>query len=83
MKVEDQSDQVQQYANDVYRQYTKMTEDIVTIAGTTEENMASIEEMSASMTTQDDRISEIKESFLQLDKLATDLNNMTQHKINK
>jgi len=80
MKVEDQSDQVQQYANDVYRQYTKMTEDIVTIAGTTEENMASIEEMSASMTTQDDRISEIKESFLQLDKLATDLNNMTQHK---
>ncbi|MOA65608.1 hypothetical protein D3C78_1920600 [compost metagenome] len=55
-----------------------MTEDIVAIAGTTEENMASIEEMSASMTTQDDRISEIKESFLQLDKLATDLNNMTQ-----
>ena len=78
MKVEDQSAQVQQYADDVYRQYTKLTEDIVTIAGTTEVNMASIEEMSASMTTQDDRISEIKDSFLQLDKLATDLNNMTE-----
>lgn len=78
MKVEEQSDQVQQLADNVYNQCTQIAEEIITIAGTTEENMAAIEEMSASMTTQDARINEIKESFLQLDELTNDLNKMTE-----
>ncbi|MNI34220.1 Methyl-accepting chemotaxis protein 3 [compost metagenome] len=77
MKVEEQSDQVQLFADNMYNQCSKIAEEILTIAGTTEENMASIEEMAANMTTQDARINEIKESFLQLDELTTDLNKMT------
>jgi methyl-accepting chemotaxis protein len=34
--------------------------------------------MSASMITQDTRLGDIAESFLQLDKLASDLNKMTE-----
>lgn len=79
MKVEEQSAQVQLFADQVHSQYTKIAEEIGTIAGTTEENMAQIEEMAASMTTQDNRISDIKQSFLQLDELATDLNKMTEN----
>nr|WP_208414716.1 methyl-accepting chemotaxis protein [Paenibacillus castaneae] len=78
MKVEEKSAQVQLFADDVFSQYTKIAEEIGTIAGTTEENMASIEEMSASMSTQDTRITNIKDSFLKLDELATDLNKMSQ-----
>jgi len=79
MKIETQSTQVQHFTDDVYSQYSKISEEIITIARTTKENMAAIEEMAASMTTQNIRISEVKESFLQLDKLATDLNKMTQN----
>ncbi|GGD81485.1 methyl-accepting chemotaxis protein [Paenibacillus nasutitermitis] len=78
LNVEEQAAHVQLLADDVHRQYTKIAEEIATIATTTEENMASVEEMSASMTTQDTRITQIKESFLQLDGLALDLNKMTQ-----
>ena len=77
-KVEQQSAQVERAADDLRHQYTKITDQIVTIAGTTEQNIASIQEMSASMTTQDTRIIDIVESFLQLDKLAGDLKKMTQ-----
>ncbi|TMV48026.1 chemotaxis protein [Paenibacillus mesophilus] len=78
MKVEQQSAQVQQSADDMYSQYMKIADEISTIAAATQENMAAIEEMSASMTMQDSRINGIKESFLQLDGLATDLNKMTE-----
>ncbi|MNY73707.1 hypothetical protein D3C86_2125600 [compost metagenome] len=69
---------MEQSAEQLHQQYTRITDQIVTIAGITEENMASIQEMSASMTTQDSRISDILESFLQLDKLTSDLNRMTK-----
>ncbi|MNQ92010.1 Methyl-accepting chemotaxis protein 4 [compost metagenome] len=76
--LESQSAHVEQSAEKLHQQYTRITDQIVTIAGITEENMASIQEMSASMTTQDSRISDILESFLQLDKLTSDLNRMTK-----
>lgn len=76
-KVEEQSAQVERSADDLHNQYIKITGEIVTIAGLTEENTASIKEMAASMSTQDSRIQEIVESFLQLDQLATELNKMT------
>ncbi|WNR44528.1 methyl-accepting chemotaxis protein [Paenibacillus roseipurpureus] len=76
--LESQSAQVDSSAEDLHHQYTRITEQIVTIAGITQENMASIQEMSASMITQDSRIRDILESFLQLDKLTSDLNQMTK-----
>lgn len=78
--LEEQSSQVDRSANELNEQYTRITDQIVTIASITEENMASIEEMSASMTTQDSRILEVVESFLQLDKLTSDLSTMTDRK---
>ncbi|RKP51657.1 chemotaxis protein [Cohnella endophytica] len=75
-KVEQQSTEVNRSADDLQHQYNKITDQIVTIAGATEQNMASVQEMSASMTTQDKRIGDVVDSFLQLDKLASDLNKM-------
>lgn len=77
-QLEQQSSHVDRSASELHEQYTRITDQIVTIASITEENMASIQEMSASMTTQDSRILEVVESFLQLDKLTTALNKMTE-----
>ncbi|WP_027087038.1 methyl-accepting chemotaxis protein [Cohnella panacarvi] len=74
----EQSTHVDRSADDLQHQYKKMTDQIVTIAGITEQNMASIQEMSASMTTQDERVQQIVDSFLQLDKLTAELKRMTQ-----
>ncbi len=71
--VKEQSAQLQSAAGDVQDQYTRMASEMSTLAETTERNMAAVEEMAASMTTQDVRIGEVKESFLELDKLAVDL----------
>lgn len=77
MKVEEQAVQLQASADEVYNQYAKTAEEVGMIAETTEENMAAIEEMAASMQTQDARVNEIKDSFLQLDELSTELKKMT------
>lgn len=78
LKVETQAADVESAAGDVHRQYALIAGEIATIARATQENMAAIREMSASMTTQNTRIAEIEDSFLQLDKLATDLKDMTK-----
>ncbi|TCN00592.1 methyl-accepting chemotaxis protein [Paenibacillus sp. BK033] len=79
-KLESHSGEVDNSAEELQEQYTRITGQIVSIAGSTEQNMAAVQEMSASMTTQDSRIIEIVESFLQLDKLTSDLNEMTERK---
>ncbi|WP_336789721.1 methyl-accepting chemotaxis protein [Paenibacillus sp. MMO-177] len=79
-KLESHSGEVDYSAEQLQEQYTRITGQIVSIAGSTEQNMAAIQEMSASMTTQDSRIVEIVESFLQLDKLTSDLNEMTERR---
>jgi len=61
----------------VHRQYVKISQEMSTIARLTEQNMAAVEEMAASMSAQDERIKEIKDSFLQLDELATELSRMS------
>ena len=77
LKVEMQSADVEAAAGDVHRQYARIAGEMTTIARATEQNMAAVREMSASMTTQNTRINEIEDSFLQLDKLATELKDMT------
>lgn len=78
--VELQSAQVKQSADALQSQYVKIAAEMATIAGLTEENSASAKEMAASMRTQDSRLQDVAESFLQLDKLAADLRKMTERR---
>ena len=80
MKVEKQSAEVELAAGDMQRQYTRITEDMETLSNSTEQNMAATQQMVASMTTQNERINEIKDSFLQLDELTRELNQMANHR---
>jgi len=73
----EQSVRVQASAGDVFRQYRNIAESVAFIAEATESNMAAVEEMAASMTTQDERINNVKESYLQLDGLAAELKRMS------
>ena len=73
----DQSVRVQASAGDVFRQYRHIAERVSFIAEATESNMAAVEEMAASMVTQDERINNVKESYLQLDSLAAELKRMS------
>ena len=73
----EQSVRVQASSGDVFRQYRNIAERVAFIAEATESNMAAVQEMAASMITQDERISKVKESYLQLDRLASDLERMS------
>lgn len=53
--------------------YRTITDEMMTIAGITEENMASVQEITASMETQDSKINDIVESYLQLEQLINSL----------
>jgi len=73
----EQSARVQASSGDVFRQYRNIADRIAFIAEATESNMAAVEEMAASMVTQDERINNVKESYLQLDALAAELERMS------
>ena len=73
-----QSQQVEKSASDLHHRYEQMTDQVVSIAAITEENMAAFEEISANMSMQTSRIGDVVDSFLQLDHLATDLNRMAE-----
>lgn len=73
-RVERQAEQVNRSADELKERYAAIAGRLNSIAAITEENLASVEQMAAGMQTQDARIAEIVESFLQLDKLASDLN---------
>ena len=77
-KVQAQASEVDRSADGLREQYAIVGGRIAEIAEITEKNLASMEQMSAAMQTQDRRIREIVHSFLQLDKLATDLSRMTE-----
>lgn len=74
LTVKEQALQVESVADDVRNQYTLIAREMNNISRATEQNMAAVQQMAASMGTQYDRIKEITDSFLQLDKLANDLN---------
>src|SRR5690606_34427921 len=73
-RVEFQAEQVNRSAGELRNQLSVITERIIDIASITDNNMTSIEQMASGMQTQDRRISEIVDSFLQLDQLASDMN---------
>ena len=73
LEVERQAEEVNRSAEGLRSRYAIVGGRIADIADVTEKNMASIEQMAAGMQTQNRRIGEIVDSFLQLDKLASDL----------
>ena len=75
-KVKDQADQVEASAAEVLGRYRKSAAEIAVLAETTESNMAAVTEMAASISDQDARLSEITDSYLQLDGLAGELKGM-------
>ena len=77
-RVERQSAELSRSADDLQQEYGRITEQVESIAAATEQNMAALQEIAASMTTQDNRIGEVTESFLQLDRLTSDLKKMTE-----
>lgn len=78
LQVDRQSTDVDQAVDGLFAEYTKVTDEITKITGLTQDNMAAIEQMVASMSTQDSRIRDIEASFLQLDELAGKLGEMTK-----
>lgn len=60
-------------ANDLHHRYAIMSNEMLNIAAMTEQNMASVEEVHASMETQDTKIHTIVEEYAQLDQLLTEL----------
>lgn len=77
LKVESKSAEVESASGDVHHEYRRIAAEMAAIARETEQNMSAVVEMSAGMETQHTRINEIEASFLQLDKLATELRDMT------
>ncbi|OBZ13560.1 methyl-accepting chemotaxis protein [Bacillus sp. FJAT-26390] len=67
------SDNVGVSANDLHERYSSMADEMVNIAATTQQNMASVEEVHASMETQDIKIHTMVEEYTQLDQLLSEL----------
>ncbi|MBO9608142.1 MAG: chemotaxis protein [Paenibacillaceae bacterium] len=57
--------------------YGTISDEMLTIAGITEQNMASVQEVAASLETQDSKIKHIEQGFAELDALALKLKQMT------
>ncbi|WP_338554322.1 methyl-accepting chemotaxis protein [Paenibacillus sp. KS-LC4] len=74
--VRQHSDTVGNSAGDLHERYTSMADEMVNIAATTEQNMASVEEVHASMETQDMKIHTMVQEYGQLDQLLSELKAM-------
>lgn len=81
-QVDAQSRELDMVVDGMYDEYNKITDEITKIMEITQDNMAAIEQMVASMNTQDSRIKDIEQSFLQLDDLTNGLGKMTQRDSN-
>lgn len=79
-EVEGQSIQVQQSSGSLHHEYLKISDEIAKVATIAKENMAAVQEIAASMTTQDKQLSNIADSFIQLDSLASELKELTERK---
>lgn len=76
----EQAAEVEQSSGSVYGEYSKIADEMVTVASITEENTASVQEIAASLVTQDKQFHDIVDSFNQLDKLASEMKNLTERK---
>ncbi|MFD7520593.1 methyl-accepting chemotaxis protein [Paenibacillus chitinolyticus] len=76
--VKNQSDHVEESVALLQEEYRKISHEIVAIAGSTEQNMASFEEIMAGLENHDARIKDIVTSYQRLDSLITNLKAMTR-----
>ncbi|WP_414730962.1 methyl-accepting chemotaxis protein [Bacillus sp. FJAT-28004] len=70
------SDAVGNSATELHQRYASMSSEMLNIAATTQQNMASVEEVHASMETQDMKIHTMVEEYAQLDQLLSELKQM-------
>lgn len=77
-EVRSSSEQLAQAAAKLRSDYSSIAGEMTTIAGITEENMASVEEITASLDNQDSKIASIVESFQELDALIGRLKSTTE-----
>ncbi|MGI2294618.1 methyl-accepting chemotaxis protein [Paenibacillus sp. GXUN7292] len=69
----EQSSEVGSSANQLHHEYTVMADEMIHIAATTEQNMASVQEVHASMDTQNAKIHFIVDEYAKLDQLLVEL----------
>lgn len=74
--VKEHSDTAYTSANYLNERYMAMSGEMINIAATTQQNMASVEEVHASMETQDIKIHTMVEEYAQLDQLLSELKQM-------
>ncbi|MHA0857135.1 methyl-accepting chemotaxis protein [Paenibacillus sp. CMAA1364] len=72
-QVKEHSNIIDQFANRLHTRQVRITDDMINIAATTQQNMAAVEEISGSMGMQDHKISAIVEDYGKLDQLISDL----------
>ncbi|MFX3634856.1 MAG: methyl-accepting chemotaxis protein [Candidatus Pristimantibacillus sp.] len=77
-QVKQQSDSVGLSSRELYEQYAAISAEMSSMAATTEQNMASVEEVCASMENQDLKIGHLVEGFSQLDLLITELQQLVE-----
>lgn len=76
-RVKEQTDAVGLWTGQLQEQYTSLADDMVHMAASTQQHMASVQEMSASMETQDGKIGEMVQDYAKLDKLLAELKELT------
>lgn len=76
-RLAEQSIRGQASSGDVFRQYRTIAERVRFIAKATESNMAAVEKMAAGVAIQDERMNNVKESYLRLDSLASEPERMS------
>lgn len=79
-QVDRQSELAEQSVNGLQSAYATISDEMITIAGITEQNMASIEEVTASLENQHNNIRRVEDGFNELDNLANELKKMTANK---
>lgn len=75
-QVEQQSNVVETSILQLQVAFVRIADEIIRIAGSTQENMASVEEILANMESQENKVGEVVTSFEQLDSLTRNLKNM-------
>ncbi|GLX69484.1 methyl-accepting chemotaxis protein [Paenibacillus glycanilyticus] len=79
-QVKKQSDTVGQSSRQLHEQYASISDEMTGMAAITEQNMASVEEVCASMETQDVKIGHLVEGYSQLDVLISELKDLVEPK---
>ncbi|ACT02993.1 methyl-accepting chemotaxis protein [Paenibacillus sp. JDR-2] len=77
-QVKQQSDTVGESSKQLYDQYSSIAGEMTGMAAITEQNMASVEEVCASMETQDVKIGHLVEGYAQLDVLISELKQLVE-----